>query len=163
MRSVRSVEFQSMRLKHLQTHLLLADRFNIDKDECQGLIKAIDKRKQFKSAIPSIVGLIVIFAWMVLYGRGTDALEGTRWDILSFLFDIGPVGIILAIFSGLGIGTLLAASTAIALRRRFLSQQFNYHLFTPACFWCGYSLKGHDCDGNYIKCPECGKRSRTGS
>lgn len=152
-----------MESKFLQTHLLLADRFNIDKDECQGLIKAIDKRKQFKSAIPSIVGLIVIFAWMVLYGCGTDALEGTRWDILSFLFDIGPVGIILAIFSGLGIGTLLAASTAIALRRRFLSQQFNYHLFTPACFWCGYSLKGLENESNYIKCPECGERSRTGS
>lgn len=152
-----------MESKFLQTHLLLADRFNIDKDECQGLIKAIDKRKQFKSAIPSIVGLIVIFAWMVLFGRGTDALEGTRWDILSFLIDIGPVGILLAIFSGLGIGTLLAASTAIALRRRFLSQQFHYHLFTPACFWCGYSLKGLENENNYIKCPECGERSRTGS
>ena len=151
-----------MESKFLQTHLLLADRFNIDKDECQGLIKAIYKRKKFKSAMPSIVGLIVFFAWMVLFGRGTDALEGTRWDILSFLIDIGPVGILLAIFSGLGIGSLLAASTAIALRRRFLSQQFHYHLFTPACFWCGYSLKGHDCDANYIKCPECGERSRKG-
>ena len=135
---VPSVELETMMFKNFQTDHLLAKRFGIDKDECQGLIKAIDKRKQFKSAIPSIVGLIVIFAWMVLYG------------------------IILAIFSGLGIGTLLAASTAIALRRRFLSQQFHYHLFTPACFWCGYSLKGHDCDGNYIKCPECGERSRIG-
>ena len=74
-----------MMFKNFQTDHLLAKRFGIDKDECQGLIKAIDKRKQFKSAIPSIVGLIVIFAWMVLYGwhYPRNLLRTWHWDIIS--------------------------------------------------------------------------------
>lgn len=152
-----------MESKFLQTHLVLAERFGIDKDECQNLIRVIDKRKRFKKEVPSIVGGIIFVIWMFIFGRGTDVLEGTRWDILDFLWDQGFIGIILMLFLGFGIAILLATITSIILRRRFLIKQFHDHLFTPLCFWCGYSLKGLENESNFIKCPECGERSRTGS
>ena len=147
--------------KKYRTDHLLAKRFGIDKYECQTLIKIIDKHNRWKKEVSSIAGSIVFIIWMFFFGIGTDALEGTRWDILGFLFDIGPVGYILVILLGFGIAIFLGTFTSIILRRRFLKKQFQDHLFTPACFWCGYSLKGLESESNYTKCPECGKRSRT--
>ena len=152
-----------MMFKNYQTDHLLAKHFGIEKDECHKLIKVIRKRKRSIDIKSGLVSLSVFWAWMIFFGRGTDALEGTRFDILNYLLDSGPIGVILVLFLGFGIAIILATITNIMLSKRLLMQQFNYHLFTPACFWCGYSLKGLDNENNYIKCPECGERSRTGS
>ncbi len=149
-----------MKFKHLLSHYVLARRFNIDEVECLELINEIDKRKPVAAAAPSIVGFMVWWAGINLYGRGTDALEGTQWDILPLLSDLGFVGFILRFVLGLGVPILLAFISGGALRRFLLRRQFRYHLFTPACFWCGYSLKGHERVSRFIRCPECGKRSR---
>ena len=152
-----------MMFKNYQTDHMLAKHFGIEKHECQKLIKVIKKRKRSIDIKSGLVFLSVSCAWMIFFGRGTDALEGTRFDILNYLNDSGPIGVILVLLLGIGTAIFLAVITAVALERRLLYRQFHYHLFTPACFWCGYSLKGLENENNYIKCPECGERSRTGS
>ena len=151
-----------MKFRYIHSHHYLSERFNIDEYECQKLIKVIDKRHRSVTIIPNAAGLIACFIWMFIFGRGTDALEGTQWDILEFLFGIGPVGVIFVFFLGFGIAIILASITFIVLRKRLLCKQFEDHLIKPICFWCGYSLKGLESESNYIKCPECGERSRNG-
>ncbi len=149
-----------MGFRHVLSHHVLAKRFDIDEAECRDLINVIDKRKPMAGAAPPIVGFVVCWAGIILYGRGTDALEGTQWDILPLLRDLGFIGFILRFVLGLGVPVFLALISGVALRRLLLHRQFRYHLFAPACFWCGYSLKGHKRVSSFIKCPECGKRSR---
>ncbi len=151
-----------MGFRHLRSHHVLAERFGIDEVECRSLIDAIDKRQRIASSAPSVVGLIVSGGWIMFFGRGTDALEKTRWDILSLLRDLGFLGFVLGILLGLGAAIFLGLVSGVALRRFLLRKQFRYHLFTPACFWCGYLLKGLERDGSAIQCPECGGRSRVG-
>ena len=83
-------------------------------------------------------------------------------NILPLLRDLGFIGFVLRFVLGLGVPVFLGIISGVALRRFLLRRQFRYHLFTPACFWCGYSLKGLERDGSSIKCPECGQRSRIG-
>lgn len=150
-----------MYLNRLRSQRVLSKQFGIDKYECQKLIKVIDKRMRWKKEVAYTIGSINFAIWMFIFGLGTQALEGTRWDIFKFLEGLGFIGIILAILLGFGTAIFLGTITSIILRRRFLKKQFQDHLFTPACFWCGYSLKGLENENNYIKCPECGERSRT--
>ena len=63
---------------------------------------------------------------------------------------------------GLGAAISLALISGVSLRRFLLRRQFRDHLSTPACFWCGYLLKGLERDGSSIQCPECGRHSRVG-
>ena len=152
-----------MAIGYLRPLHVLAKRFGIDEAECQSLIDVIDKRKRMAGAAPSIVAFLVFWAWMILFGRGTDALEDTAWDILGLLHDLGFLGfIIMALLLGFGVAIALALISGVALRRFLLRTQFHYHLFTPACFWCGYLLKGLERDDDFIRCPECGRRSRVG-
>ena len=151
-----------MAIERLHSHHVLAKRFGIDEAECRGLIDAIDKRRWMVHNAPSIAGGLAFAGCMILFGVGLDALEGTAWDIAGFVTDLGFVGFVLALLLGYGVAIALAVGSGVALRRSLLRRQFRYHLFTPACFWCGYSLNGLERDGDYIRCPECGRRSRAG-
>ena len=151
-----------MGYKHLLSHHVLAKRFDIHEVECREIVNAIDKRKLMVRTAPSIVSVLACFGWMMLFGHGTHALEETAWDILGFANDAGFLGVMMVLSLGGGVAIALAVVSGLALRRFLLGRQFRYHLFTPACFWCGYSLKGLDRDGSSIKCPECGQRSRIG-
>ena len=151
-----------MGFNHLRSHHGLAKRFGIDEAECRSLIDAIDKRKLTVRTAPSIASLLAGFGWMILFGRGGDALEETAWDIFGFFHDAGFLGFMMALLLGFGVAIALAVSSGVSLWRFLLRRQFRYHLLTPACFWCGYSLKGLERDGDFIRCPECGQRSRIG-
>ncbi len=162
MRCARNVGPDAMAFRHIHSHHVLAKRFDIDEAECRSLIDAIDKRKWMVHNAPSIVGGLAFFGWMILFGRGGDALEETAWDIFGFFHDAGFLGFIMALLLGFGVAIALIVVLEVALRRFLLRRQFRYHLFTPACFWCGYSLKGLERYSSSIKCPECGQRSRIG-
>ncbi|MEE9129968.1 MAG: hypothetical protein V3T84_08100 [Phycisphaerales bacterium] len=149
-----------MEFKHLRSHHGLAKRFGIDEAECRSLIDAIDNRRWMVRTAPSIVSVLASFGWMMLFGHGTDALEETVWDILGFANDAGFLGFMMALLLGFGVAITLAVVSGLALRRYLLRRQFCFHLFAPACFWCGYLLKGLGRDGDFIQCPECGRRSR---
>ena len=151
-----------MGFKHLHSHHILAKQFGIGEDECRGLIDAINKRKWRVRNAPSIVGGLAFFGWMILFGRGSDALEETAWDILGLLYDLGFLGFMMAVLLGFGVAIALALISGATLRRFLLRRQFRYHLSTPACFWCGYSLQGLERAGDFIRCPECGRSSRVG-
>ena len=151
-----------MGFKHVLLDHVLAKRFDIDEAECRSLIDAIDKRKRMVRTAPSIVSLLAAFGWMMLFGYGTDALAETAWDFLGFANDAGLLGIMMVLLFDGGVAIALAVVSGLALRRFLLRRQFRYHLFTPACFWCGYLLKGLERDGSSIQCPECGRRSRIG-
>ena len=156
----RSVELGSMMLEKFQTDYLLAKQFNIDKSQCQKLIKIIRKRKRHIIVISSLIGVIAFVIWMAIFISITSVLEGTSWDILEILGNLGAIGFVLGMFSGLGLALILSQVSEVAIRRHLLRRQFQYHLLTPACFWCGYVLKGLECKDHYVKCPECGERSR---
>ena len=158
----RSVEPDAMGFRHVHSHHGLAKRFGIDEAECRSLIDAIDKRKLTVRTAPSIVSVLASFGWMILFGRGGDALEETAWDIFGFFHDAGFLGFMMALLLGFGVAIALAVSSGVSLRRFLLRKQFHYDLFTPACFWCGYLLKGLEREGDFIQCPECGRRSRVG-
>ena len=162
MRCARSVEPDAMAFRHVLSHHVLAERFDIDEVECRKLINAIDTRKLMVRTAPSIVSVLACFGWMMLFGHGTDALMETAWDILGFTNDAGFLGVMLVLLLGGGVAIALAVVSGLALRRLLPRRQFRYHLFNPACFWCGYSLKGLERDGSSIKCPECGQRSLIG-
>ncbi len=162
MRCARSVGPDAMGYKHVLLDHVLAKRFDIDEAECRRLIDAIDKRKWMVRTAPSIVSLLAAFGWMMLFGYGGDALEETAWDIFGFFHDAGFLGLMMALLLGFGVAIALIVVLEVALRRFLLRRQFRYHLSTPACFWCGYSLKGHERVSSFIRCPECGQRSRIG-
>jgi len=156
------VEPDAMVFNDLRSHHGLAKRFGIDEAECLSLIDAIDKRKLTVRTAPSIVSVLASFGWMILFGRGGDALEETAWDIFGFFHDAGFLGLMMALLLGFGVAIALAVGSGVSLRRFLLRRQFRYHLFTPACFWCGYLLKGLEREGDFTRCPECGRRSRVG-
>ncbi len=151
-----------MGYKHLLSHHVLAKRFDIDEVDCREFVNAIDKRKLIVRTAPSIVSVLACFGWMMLFGHGTDALEETAWDILGFANDAGFLGIMMVLLLDGGVAIALAVVSGRALRRFLLRRQFRYLLFAPACFRCGYSLKGHKRVSSFVKCPECGQRSRIG-
>ena len=151
-----------MAFRRVLSHHGLAERFDIDEAECRSLIDAINKRNWMVRNAPSTVGGFAFFGWMILFGRGGDALEETAWDIFGFFHDAGFLGFMMALLLGFGVAITLAVVSGLAVRRVLLRKQFRYHLFTPACFWCGYLLKGLERDGRSIRCPECGRRSRIG-
>ncbi len=151
-----------MGVEHLRSRHVLAKRYDIDEDKCRSLIDTIYKRNATVSNAPPIVSALAFFGWMILFWLGTDALEETAWDILGFASHARFLGSIMALLLGYGVAIALALISGVALRRFLLRRQFRFHLFTPACFWCGYLLKGLERDGSSIKCPECGQRSRIG-
>ncbi len=158
----RSAGLDAMAFRHVLSHHVLAEGFDIVEVECRELINAIDTRKLMVRIAPSIVSVLACFGWMMLFRHGTDALAETAWDFLGFANDAGFLGIMMVLLLDGGVAIALAVVSGLALRRFLLRRQFRYHLFTPACFWCGYSLKGLERDSSSIKCPECGQRSRIG-
>lgn len=138
---------------------ILARLTGLSEAESRQLIGAIEKRKPIVRWVPSVAAFVGIVAWMVFFGIGTDFLEQTRFDLLGFLNRQGILGHIVALSLGVGIGVILASVAGMSLRRLLLRRQIQHHLFSPACFWCGYSLTGLDHEGSDIRCPECGKAS----
>ena len=47
-------------------------------------LDAIVMRKRLLYWAPGVAGLAVFFGWMIAFGKITDAVEGTRWDVLAF-------------------------------------------------------------------------------
>ncbi|MCH8165001.1 MAG: hypothetical protein IH889_05270 [Planctomycetes bacterium] len=138
---------------------ILARLTRLSEAESRQLIGAIDKRKPTVRWGPSVTAGAVFFAWMVFFGTGTDFLEQTRFDVLGFLHRHGILGFIVALLLGFGIGIILATVVGVSLRRLLLRRQIQHHLFSPACFWCGYSLAGLNHADQSVRCPECGKAS----
>ena len=59
--SVRSAGLDAMAFRHILSHHVLAERFDIVEVECRELINAIDKRKRMARTAPSIVSLLAAF------------------------------------------------------------------------------------------------------
>ena len=120
-------------------------------NECRLLLAAIDKRKWWVTQVgPAVAALATFWGWMIFFGRTTDALEGTDWDILPF-----GGGML-----GFGVAIPIATLVWVKVRSFVARREFRRHLFLPACFWCGYQLGGLAVDTGVIRCPECGKLSR---
>jgi len=96
---------------------------------------------------------------MFLFGRVTDALEGTRWDILAWLTQSGVLGSVGALVLGYGVAITLALVISVLIPRAVLRRELFRHLYSPACFWCGHSLRGLRRINGRIRCPECGRQS----
>ncbi len=115
------------------------------------LVDAIYARKPGLKWLSPSGAILAFLGWMSMFGWITDALEGTRWDILAF-----PEG---ALLLGYGVAISLAVVVGGLIPRAVMRRQLLHHLCSPACFWCGYSLKGLQRHNATIDCPECGKPS----
>jgi hypothetical protein len=128
---------------------------------CHEMVDAMLRRKPFIVWTPSIAGCCLFGIWMIVFGKGTNALEGTRWDIMNWIHARGVVGILLAVLMGYGVAITLGILSSILIRRSLMRRAIRYHVNAPACFWCGYSLVGLPClsNTNIVPCPECGNNS----
>jgi hypothetical protein len=122
------------------------------------LVNAVHKRKPALKWLPSLAAPAAL-GWMFIFGRVTDVLEGTRWDVLAFLDKQGPLGIAGILGLGFGIAIALGFVAGFAVPRAILRRLIRHHLYSPACFWCGYSLVALEAHEAAIRCPECGKYS----
>lgn len=128
---------------------------SLSEAECAELVEAVYARGPVLKWGPPIAGLIAFLGWMFLFGRGTDVLENTRWDVLA----VPGLGILL----GYGVAIPLAFVVATVVPRVVLRRALCHCLFSPACFWCGYSLRGLETHDSRIRCPECGRLSPVAS
>ncbi|MHC4108282.1 MAG: hypothetical protein ACYSTY_09390 [Planctomycetota bacterium] len=122
----------------------------VPETECAELVKAVYARRPVLKWGPPIACPIAFLGWMFLFGRVTDVLEKTRWDVLAL-----PGGALL----GYPIAITLALVVATVVPRAVLRRALRHCLYSPACFWCGYSLRGLEIHESRIRCPECGKFS----
>ncbi len=137
-------------LRHL-TELRSAD--------CSELVGAVYARKPGVKWIAPVAGPIAFLGWMFLFGRVTDALEGTRWDILAWLTQSGVLGSVGALMLGYGVAITLALVISVLIPRAVMRRELLRHLYSPACFWCDHSLRGLRRINGRIRCPECGRQS----
>ena len=127
--------------------------------QCSDLVGAVYARKPGVKWIAPVAGPIAFLGWMFMFGRVTDALEGTRWDILALLTQSGILGSAGALMLGYGIAITLAIVISVLIPPAVLRRALFRHLYSPACFWCGYSLRGLRRINGSIRCPECGRQS----
>ena len=127
--------------------------------DCLDLVEAIYDRRPALKWIPPIAAPLAFLGWMLVYGRTTDMLENTRWDLLAFFDRMGVFGVAASILLGFGVAVTLAVILATVVPRAVLRRELRRCLYSPACFWCRYSLSGLEADNSTIRCPECGRLS----
>ncbi len=136
----------------------LCELTGLSQTDCADLIRAVAARRPLLQWISPVAMPLAGIGWIFLFGRITDLLEGTRWDILAFLAGHGIVGIAVALLLGYGVAFALAV-VAGTLAPAALRRALFHHLYSPACFWCGYSLRELPRPDSFVLCPECGRRS----
>ena len=151
------IEYTSIRT--VMTVRALAELTGLPLADCSELVDAIYKRRPALKWTPGISAILTFLGWMFAFGRVTDALEGTSWDVLALLRQLGVLGVLGALMLGYGIAITLALVVGTIIPRAILRRQLLHHLYSPACFWCGYSLCGLQRRNAAIHCPECGQLS----
>ena len=107
------------------------------------LLAASDRRR----ALPISAAVVVFWIWIVAFGLTTDALEGTRFDVIAMVSRLdGPFGILTLIAAGYAVALTAAAITWRTLARRLRPPP-------PCCPSCHYDRTGLP---NNTPCPECG-------
>ena len=91
---------------------------------------------------------VVFVGWLMVFGFATDRLGD-------------PLGLGLMMLLGPGVAIILAVA-AVVVPRVVLRRELRRCQRTPACVWCGHSLKGVASSDSSIRCPECGKPSPGG-
>jgi len=137
----------------------LCELTGLSPTDCADLIRAVAARRLLTRWISPIAAPLVALGWIFLFGRITDLLEGTRWDILAYLARHGIVGIAIALLLGYGVAFALAIVAGTLAPNAALRRALFYHLYSPACFWCGYSLRELPRQDSSVLCPECGRHS----
>ena len=110
--------------------------------QCYELVEPIQQRKPRLTWMPQTGAVLIFFGWLV-FGRIDHASDNLFKAIGSILWNYG-IAAALALLVGMGLPSLL------------LRREVRHHLFAPACFWCGYSLRGLVVEDAAIRCPECG-------
>ena len=127
--------------------------------QCAELVGAVYARKRHYKWIPEVTAALAFLGWMFVFGRTTDALENTDWDLLASLGKFGIGGFAITLLLGYGVALALAFLLGRVVPRAVMRRELKNYLCSPACFFCGYSLRGLDVQRSAIRCPECGKTS----
>ena len=132
----------------------------LSNEECARLKRSLLKSSWRLNWIPGVAGFSTWWAWMLIFGKGTDFLERyPAWDLLGYLDRLGFLGILAAVALGYGVATILAFGIGMPLWRRLLKRAITTLLESKSCFWCGYCLTGLEATDGRVRCPECGDRS----
>src|SRR5437899_8994231 len=98
----------------------IARKLGGSKAEISAAVDAIVQQRWAIRQMPAILGLALAIGWMILFGRGTDALEKTRFDLLGLLQSWGAPGIVIALLLGYGIAGALLLGIPFWVRRMML-------------------------------------------
>ena len=137
----------------------LSRRSGLPHAECLGLVDGVLKRRPLLKWVPPIAAVLAFCGWMFVFGRTTDILENTRLDLLAFLHRLGLLGYVIMFLLGIGFAFALAIIAGTVIPRSVLRHELSRCLSLPACFRCGYLLRGLEVRNSRIRCPECGGSS----
>ena len=133
---------------------------DLSDQECARLNQYLLKSNWKLNWIPGVAGFSTFWAWMLIFGKGTDFLERhPAWDLLGYLHRLGWIGWLIAVALGLGVGTSLALGVGFYLWTRLFRSAITTLLECKGCFWCGYCLTGLEARNGRVRCPECGDHS----
>ncbi len=129
-------------------------------EECARLNQYLLKSNWKLNWIPGVAGFSAWWAWMLVFGKGTDFLERhPTWDLQGYLHRLGFLGILAGVALGYGLTTILGLGVGMPLWQRLLKRAITTLLESKSCFWCGYCLTGLEASEGRVRCPECGDRS----
>ncbi len=129
-------------------------------EECARLKQSLSKSSWRLEWIPGVAGFSTFWAWMLIFGKGTDFLERyPAWDLLGYLHRLGFLGLLAGMALGGGLATILAFGIGLSLWRRLLRRAITASLESKRCFWCGYCLRSLEAIQGRARCPECGDHS----
>jgi hypothetical protein len=138
----------------------IAKKLGLRPTDVATVCETIRARSWFARNGPGLLGVTTLLAWVVIFGRGTDMLEKTRFDLLGTLHTWGIVGDVLAFALGWGVGLLLAGAVAVLacqrmFMRRIRAMPRDGHGHICVCEECLYPM-AHVACGQVSRCPECG-------
>ncbi len=135
---------------------ILSKLSGLSPGQCAKLVDAVYTRKPHYKWLPEAAAGLAFLGWMIVFGWTTDALEKTDWDPFGRL---GIARLAVMLLLGYGVAIALAVVFGRLIPRVVMRRELKNCLCSPACFFCGYSLRGLDVQLSAIRCPECGKTS----
>jgi hypothetical protein len=139
----------------LQAHSLIKRRLKLREHEAAQFIGEYQSRHRPASWWPDIASAAAFLGWMVAFGRATDALETTRFDIAA-VWRGSWLGVAALLLLSYGVAAALAIAVGFWLQTRLLLRPIRRCIELPACFNCNQSLQGVPTVDGRLTCPECG-------
>lgn len=138
----------------------LAKRLGVPEEACRIAVRIAERRMRWQlELICGIPGLACAWGWMLLVGRGSDALQDAGHDPFAWAWESGAGTITLVVLI-YGVAGLFLIAPAYLTHYFILRHALRHYRGEPLCEECGYTLAGLQASDGYTACPECGASTR---